>query len=369
MQGEQHKQRGTTDWRHLAAAGMYQSGMLRAFQALSRHCEYASDNGVAERFRRVRKPKYVVLGYHSVGTTGFPLYCRLPRKVFAGQMRHIKRHYRVLSLCEMVEELQDSSSQRQGVVVTFDDGYLGTYTEAFPILREYGIPATVYVTAGSVESGEVPWYDRIFSRFQRAPSEVIVNLDSERSFRLTDFASRVEAATATVLYLRTLPDEERQQWCDSFERAIPVPDSELQGSMMSWDQVREMRQAGISIGCHTVSHPVLSRLSPEVLRQELVESKSLIEDRVDGVVDDFAFPFGKSRDCGTIGSKVLSALGFRTAVTTILGVNQPNTDRFRLRRMVQGDEPSIAMFAFRLQRLFFCPADEESAGLSLASGT
>ena len=60
------------------------------------------------------------------------------------------------------------SAQDQSVVVTFDDGYLGTYTDAFPVLKEYGIPATVYLIAGSVESGELAWYDQIFLRFQRA---------------------------------------------------------------------------------------------------------------------------------------------------------------------------------------------------------
>ncbi len=368
MQGKDQQRLASADWRHMVAAGLYQSGLLRAFQAVSRHCEYASDNGGGERFRRVRKPKYVVLGYHSVGTRGFPLYCRLPRQVFAEQMKYIRRHYRVLSLRQMVEELQNSSAQGQGVVVTFDDGYLGTYTDAFPVLKEYGVPATVYLIAGSVETGDLAWYDRIFLGFQHASSEVNVTLDVPRTFLLTDFASRVDAATAVVTYLRTLPDEGRQRWCRSFEGAIPVPHAELYGSMMNWDQVREMRHAGISIGCHTATHPVLSRLTPDALQREVAESKCLIENRLDAMVEDFAFPFGKPRDCGTIGAKLLSSLGLRTAMTTIVGTNQPGTDRFRLRRMVQGEELSIAMFAYRLQRLFFHPVDEELTATSSSAG-
>jgi Polysaccharide deacetylase len=284
-------------------------------------------------------------------------------------MRYIKRHYRVVSLRQMIEELQELRSQQvQSVVVTFDDGYLGTYTEAFPVLKEYAIPATVYLTAGAVESGELAWYDRIFLRFQRAAKEVNITLDTQRSFRLTDFASRVDAATTVVLYLRTLPDEERHRWCECFENAIPVPRNELCGSMMNWEQVREMRQAGISIGCHTLTHPVLSRLDPDNLQRQVADSKRLIENRLDAGVEDFAFPFGKPRDCGTVGAELLSALGFHTGMTTILGVNQPHTDVFRLRRMVQGDEFSVAMFACRLQRLFFHPVDEELTPASVATG-
>src|SRR5271166_48364 len=118
MQGEDQERPEIPDWRHMVASGSYQSGLLRAFQAFSRHCEYASDNGGGERFRRVRKQKYVVLGYHSVGTRGFPLYCRLPRRVFAEQMRYIKRHYRIISLRQMIEELEDGNGKGQSIVVT-----------------------------------------------------------------------------------------------------------------------------------------------------------------------------------------------------------------------------------------------------------
>ena len=368
MQVEEEKQLETDDWRHRIASGLYQSGLLRAFQAVSRRYEYASDNGGGEHLRRVRKAKYIVLGYHSVGTGGFPLYCRLPKRVFAEQMRYIKRHYRVVSLRQMMEDLEDLNPLGQGVVVTFDDGYLGTYTDAFPVLKEYAIPATLYLTAGLVESGALAWYDQIFLRFQRAPSEMTITLEGEQTLRLTDFASRVEAATTAVLSLRQLPDEQRQQWCASLEKALPVPSTELYGSMMNWDQAREMCQAGISFGCHTMTHPVLSRLTADAVPREVAESKRLIERRLDTKVDDFAFPFGKPKDCGPIGTGVLSALGFRTAMTTILGINGPETDRFRLRRMVQGDEPSTAMFAYRLQRLFFRPVDEELTAAASGAG-
>jgi len=359
VQAEHQKQLAPGDWRHVVAACLHRTGLLRAFQSVSRHCELAFDNGGSERFRRVRKAKYVVLGYHSVGADDFPLYCRLPKRVFAEQMRYIRRNYRVLSLRQMLEELENPGAQGQCVVVTFDDGYLGTYTDAFPVLKEYGIPATVYLIAGSVESGELAWYDRIFLQFQKAASDLTVPLDTESHFQLTDLRSRVDAATTVVSYLRTLPNEERQQWCESMEKAMPLRFGELRGSMMSWDHVREMRDAGICFGSHTMTHPAVSRLTPDDLRREVSDSKWLIENRLDVEVYDFAFPFGRPRDCGTIGAEVLSSLGLRSAMTTILGINEPTVDRFRLRRMVQGEDRSIAMFAYRLQRLFFRPSYEE----------
>jgi peptidoglycan/xylan/chitin deacetylase (PgdA/CDA1 family) len=347
------------DWRHRLADGMYQTGLLDAFQVVSRCCELGGDGG-GKRLQRVRKPKYVVLGYHNVGESGLPLYCRLSKRIFAEQMSYIKRHYRVISLAQMVEELRDPPPREQSVVVTFDDGYAGTYSGAFPVLKAYGIPATVYLTAASIETGEAPWYDRIFLQLQQAAPRVVLPLAVDVLFQLNDFESRVEAAATVVMYLRSLPDDDRRRWCESLDRIVTLTyPSKIQGAMMNWEQIREMQAAGISFGCHTMTHPVLSRLDPDAMRAEVVDSKRLIENRLDMHVSDFAFPFGKPRDCGTIGASTLQEFGLKTAMTTIVGVNQPGADLFRMRRMVQGNEVSLSMFAYRLQRLFFHPVDEE----------
>lgn len=118
MQDEDQRVAETADWRHMVAAGLCQTGLVRAFQAVSRHYEYGSNNGGGQHLRRVQKAKYVIIGYHSVGTHGFPHYCRLPRRVFAEEMRYIKRRYRVLSLRQMMEEPEDPKvpSERRGYV-------------------------------------------------------------------------------------------------------------------------------------------------------------------------------------------------------------------------------------------------------------
>ena len=340
--------------------GLYQSGVLRAFHSFSHRYEVEADARGGRCLRKVRRAKYVVLGYHRVGTGGVPFYCTLEQKVFAEQMQYIKRHYRVLSVKQMAEELKDPGARGQGVVVTFDDGYVGTFTEAFPLLQKYDIPATVYLTAGAIETGEIAWYDRIFLRFQRAGSYLRLALDTPREFRLSSYAARIDAAAEVVTYLRSVSDEQRLRWCAKFEEAIPLGAEDLRGAMMSWQQVRAMHQAGVSFGAHTMTHPVASRLRPEVLKQEVCESKRLIEDRLTDSVADFAFPFGKPQDCGTVGAAFLQPLGFRTALTTIVGVNTSGADAFRLRRMNIGGDCTVATFALALQSLFFSSWDEES---------
>jgi peptidoglycan/xylan/chitin deacetylase (PgdA/CDA1 family) len=346
--------------------GLYQTGMLRAFHNFSQSYELAAEGAESGRLRRVHKAKYLVLGYHRVGTEGPPLYSTLPQAAFAAQMRYIKRRYRVISVREMAAELQDPNAQGQAVAVTFDDGYAGTFTEAFPVLHDYGVPASVYLTGDAIESGQIPWYDRIFLRFQRAEPVLRLVLDDPHTFELRSRTARLDAAEKVVMYLRTLPDEERRTWCAELERMLPLRTDDLLGAMLTWEQIRKMQRGGITFGAHTMTHPVISRLSSELVHEEVWNSKRLIEQRLNTAVDEFAYPFGKSRDCGTTATATLKQLGFTTALTTIVGINQPGGSLYRLRRLVVDNDTSIARFALQLHRLFFHPIDEEQLASAVA---
>ena len=346
-------------WKTAITLGLYKTGALRAIHNLSHYYEIADEGDGRLHLQRVRRGRYLILAYHRIGTNGAPLYSKLPQSAFAAQMRFLRQRYRILSVKEMVEELQDPAAQGRAVVITFDDGYAGTYTEAFPVLRDYQIPATIYLTAGAIETGELSWYDKIFLQFQRASTNLTLELDAPRSFTLNTDAARLQAAEVVVTYLRTIPDDERQQWCARFDKLIPLPVDDLRGAMLTWDDIRMMRSAGITFGAHTMTHPVVSRLLPGRMRDEIAGSKNLIEERLNEGVHEFAFPFGKSRDCGTAAPELLKELGFVNAVTTMVGINRPGGNLYRLRRVVVGNDTSIASFALNLHRLFFCPWDEE----------
>ena len=349
-------------WKQAVTESLYRTGALRVVQRLSQSYELRPNVGHRPHWRRVRTAKYAILTYHRVGTEGVPLYCTLPNQTFERQMRYIATNYRVLSIGEMVAELSGQEKSGQAVAITFDDGYLGTYLEAYPILRKYNLPVTVYLSTCAIETGEALWYDRIFLCFQKAPSQLTIKLDTPRTYSLKTFADRIEAAAGVVMYLRSLPDGERQAWCREFDARIPLKSEDTRGAMMTWEQAREMQKGGVDFGAHTMTHPVVSRLQTEDLRRELSESKRLIEQRLNSPVDSFAFPFGKSLDCGYGINHILTSCGFRSAMTSIVGINEPGVDLFRIRRLGVESSPNIAHFAFQLQRAFMYPEDEELTG-------
>jgi len=343
------------EWREGIAQGLYHSGLLRLMQSFSGSFQLQFVQGSSwPRWQRVTTPKYVILCYHRIGTGGVPFYSELPTELFEAQMCYLKKRFRLFSLEEVCRGLQDPASADFGVAVTFDDGYRDTYTNAFPILQRYQIPATVFLTVDSIETGQVAWYDRIFLILQVLSAGTLeLELDRPRQFELSSREARIVTALEIVSLLRTLPDRRRRECCTDLEKRVKLPQKELANRMLDWHQVQTMKRAGISFGSHTMTHPVVSRLTPVEMEKELTESKRILETKLDCPVLDFAFPFGKLEECGLeITSPVMSRCGYRSAATTELGVNTRAMNTFALYRAQIGGERNLAMFAFRLHQLF-----------------
>ncbi len=345
--------------RRIVAHGLYRTGLLRAAERLAEtHELYRVAGSRLPRLRPSVGPKFGILCYHRVGTEGVPLFSRLEPKVFEAQMRYVKKYYRVVPLRQLCCELQDARPVEPTLAITFDDGYRDVYSYAFPVLQKYQIPATIYLIGRCMETGEVPWYDRIFVGLRLTADSVFeADLDTPRRFQLSSGAARAAAAWEIICYLRTLPDRIRREWCVAFERRFRISERELADRMLTWEQVRTMQRSGVHFGAHTMTHPCVSRLDTTGLQDELLRSRQLLENALQTTVVDFAYPFGKLDDCGLVAEQFLALSGYSSAVTTMEGMNFPGTNLLRLRRVQIGDDSSVAMFAFRVSLKFLEAAE------------
>lgn len=335
----------------LAAHAAYRTGVLSLVQSFSRRFEIArSSAGRIAGLKDVTGPKFAIICYHRVGSGGVPFYSGLDPRIFEAQIRFLSRAYRIVSLDDLCDELDSGGPKGQAVAITFDDGYRDVYTCAYPVLRRYKVPATVYLTGSAIESGEISWYDRIFALAMFCRADVL-ELDGVGSFNLSTPESRLRAATQIVTTLRAYPNRLRVAACSALEAQAKLPGQETANRMLSWTQVREMQESGISFGAHTMDHPVVSRLTSSERWHELAESKRLLEERLQKPAVHFAFPFGMPADIDPETCLLLPQCGYRSAVSTVWGVNTPQTDRFLLRR-IGGEEPSLSVFAARLRWLF-----------------
>jgi peptidoglycan/xylan/chitin deacetylase (PgdA/CDA1 family) len=340
--------------RELAARAALALGGVRVSEILGHHIEFCRPAGdFVPRYCRAAQSRFAMLCYHRVGQGGVPLFSGLPALVFEAQMNYLRRHYRVVPLYQALSEMSDRRSAAPTVVVTFDDGYADLYTHAFPVLQRHEIPAMIFLTVGAIESGEVAWYDRVFVAFQAAHGALLeLPTNPPLIMSLGTPEERLHSAVKFISLMRKLPAAEQRACCTKLESIVSLPRKSIADRMLSWEQIRHMQAGGVSFGAHTMTHPVVSRLTEQELYWELGESKRILEDRLQRPVLDFAFPFGKSDECGDAAVKCLASLGFRSAATTIEGLNRPAMSPFALRRVSFCEDASLAIFAVRLARLF-----------------
>ncbi|HVI09866.1 MAG TPA: GNAT family N-acetyltransferase [Candidatus Binatia bacterium] len=298
--------------------------------------------------RRRSQPVCHILQYHRVNDDHDPFLGGLPAGAFRAQMRHLAAHFPFLTLDQLARG-EFPGGHKFYVAVTFDDGYRDNFLCAFPVLKELGIPATIFLATGYVNSGDLPWYDQVRLAFKLSvqPGIFLPGLTSA-PLPLNNRSERVQAAENTLHWLRGLPQNEWQSAVAELYRALRVPtELKLPNQMLSWDDVRQMSRHNISFGAHTVTHPVLSRISTLDLDREIAGSKRAIEDRLQTPVSHFAYPFGQPLDFNSTAKRSVINAGFKTAVTTVWGLNGPNEDRFELKRFSPW-ETNIAEFKIKL---------------------
>ncbi len=198
------------------------------------------------------------------------------------------------------------------------------YELAFPLLRKYGLSATFFLASGFLDGRRVSWWDEIAWMAHRAGSEARhvaavpggVTPPTGSSLLPTGISFTASSRDATVAELvdryKALPDGDGERFLEEFAEVSGsgrCGASNAEGLWMSWEMAREMRDAGMSIGGHTVSHPVLARLSVERQREEIAGCAQRLSEELGVAMRWFAYPVGSRgtftpltrmilRDCG-----------------------------------------------------------------------
>ena len=343
---------GSADWLWKAAANCYFHFRLPALaQPLRQQYQFTVlPNGrwPKRALERRREPAGRILCFHRVNDEKDPFSPAMSTRLFDQEMRFLSRHYRVVSLRELLSLLAGGSSEPV-IAITLDDGYQDNFHNAFPILQRYKLPATIFLTTGGIDGAEPLWFEQLAQVIKRTAQESIdLEMDLPRRFWMRTPAERLESNDRLFGLLRTMPDSERRQWLDCIFRQLGVvAENDFGNRMLTWDQIRLMQTEGITFGGHTVTHPFLSRLTPEQVAWEIGECKRRIEEELQTPANYFAYPNGRKEDFGEWNKAMLREAGYQAAVTTIWGVNYPSTDCMELRRGGPW-ETSQALFACKL---------------------
>jgi peptidoglycan/xylan/chitin deacetylase (PgdA/CDA1 family) len=289
------------------------------------------------------------LAYHRVSDTCDSFLPPMSIKKFETQMTYLATHCNVLSLDEAVERIKAQDVPDGAVVVTFDDGYADNYIHAFPILKRLSIPATIFLPTDVIGTGRVLWHDQVFSALSKSKVPLIKGFPENGSrFSLGTLEDRRHAQDAILLYIRSLDVSRRNHEIGRLFALLDISmNLESPRIYLDWSEVKAMQSYRIGFGSHTVSHPILSLLSEAEAREEVLESKRLMEKILGIRVKSFAYPSGRRQDFSETTKALLRESGYECAVTMIHGTNSVGTDLFEMRR-TQYQDGNPHMFGARL---------------------
>ena len=213
------------------------------------------------------------------------------------QLAYLTRHYEIIPLNTLVECLENGRPvPERSVVLTFDDGFRDNLTNAFPILQKHHAPATIFVVTGSLTHGDLPWSQRLGYLFQHTSERVLNHpLAGAEGLELSTEADRRAAYQAVKRPISRMGREPRDAAIAEIANLLRVEPP--RDRMLSWDDARDLLAAGIEIGAHTYSHPLLAQMEPEEARWELRKSREDLKAYLGVEHPSFCFP-GGSRSPG-----------------------------------------------------------------------
>lgn len=292
-----------------------------------------------------------VLIFHRVLPRQDPLF---PDEMFVSRFDSVcdwlANWLEVLPLDQAVRQLQDGRLPARAACITFDDGYADNCQVALPILQRHGLVASFFVSTGFIDGGRM-WNDSIIEAV-RACKKDVLDLDGLGlgHFPLDTLDMRRAAIPALIEQIKYRPVDERLALVASLAATaeVELPDD----LMLTSDEVRALHDAGMQIGAHTVSHPILARLSDQHARQEICDSKSHLESLLGTRVGLFAYPNGKpGEDYAPRTVELVRELGFDAAVSTEWGTSRLGDDIFQLRRFSPWDSGKLRYGARLLRNL------------------
>lgn len=336
------------------ATGLYGSGLLGFYNRLK------------------GMPFGVIVNYHNIKTPVMREEAALPAMyvhpdTFEMHVRYLAEHYQVVSMRELVMwKTRARRGSKPWCAITFDDGWRDNYDYALPILKKYGLPATVFISTDFIGSERAPWFYELLRCFpvlsDRVDDGRIDASDlSERG--MTDILkrwvqlpglSRMGAVDRIMEELKALPGPVLDEVVERLMGLIADRGGAVgEGAplMLSWDQVREMGRSGIEIGSHGVRHWILTLLSPAQLHSELVESKKAIEEQLGHPVHGFAYPNGTYSD--DVAHRIRAA-GYEYGCTIWPGYVEPSSNPYTLNRLLMhnGNTYTTPLFACHMAGLF-----------------
>ena len=311
----------------------YYSGILHLYAALK------SLFGVRE---------VAVLMYHRIvgeEHTGEPNIVNVKLHRFRSHIEYLSTKYHIISFAELQALCNQSGSiPKRSVIITFDDGYEDNYRLAYPILRDNNATATIALTTGCIGGKEMFWWDKV----AHSISNTNVASISHKNLGTISLQNRERATRMVQARLKKLRDDVKNQTLLDILKQLQVPIPEVRNRFLTWEQIVEMSNNNISFAVHTVNHPILTRISFNDAKREIIESRKEIESKIGRKITVFAYPNGGAEDMSEEIDDFLIKEGFHFILTTRYGTNRINPNIVFINRIGIEHDDDLVLFKLKL---------------------
>lgn len=340
-----------------------------AVSSLLRHAVYPAMSRTGMFARRVGEGEVCVVTYHGVLPVGWaaidsPIEGTLVSAAqFRRQLRFLKSRYNLISPEALHSWLKERTSlPPRAVLLTCDDGLLNVLTDMVPILLEEGVRCLFFVTGASLEDApESLWYEELHRMLDDAPGDAStafgfddVRKDSLTTKKLDEFWRELMQQLSALdgsrrkEALRSL----RTQWRLPVDWQMYDPEDTKavrRYRLINSSELSQLVAAGMTVGAHTLSHPLLPKMSAELSEEEIRDCKVRLEACLQREVWALAYPFGYEGSASVREMTMAEAAGFACAFLNCGGgLSSRTSPRFALPRAHVTSEMDLPEFEAHL---------------------
>lgn len=241
------------------------------------------------------RKKPLILMYHRITDEA---YCAgLAPAEFEKHLDYVRKHFRVVPISQLLHEVASNQVKPYTLALTFDDGHADFFHCAWPLLQQFKLPASLYVTTGFIDGDCWLWPDLLkYIIIHNQQDTINIPGTGQVAANNNNFISNWHKLGD---YCLTLDTEERKRFLNTLARqcVVEIPSSPVPPfASVNWDQLRSMCAQGLNVGSHTVTHPILSKLDYTCIEQELSQSAARIKEQLNLTAKGLCYPNGRLID-------------------------------------------------------------------------
>lgn len=294
--------------------------------------------------RVVRKKEFFIISYHRIINKGkeFKFYediINTDLDDFNKQIEYLVNNFHIISFNELYDVIWENKNLEENLlIITFDDGYKDFYNNVIPILNKHDVKATLFLTSHFASNITLGWWEKIAYMIKTTEKEYIDLPNINMRFN-TESNSLDHNVIKIVDKIKYYDGDKKKYVIDEVEKQseVYVDESELSKTLyLNWGELKKLKKYKVEFGSHSLTHSILTKLNDEQLKSELIDSKKIIEEKLDVNVNTFCYPNGRSRDYNDDIIRMLKESGYLSSVTLQFGSNpliKNNFDIYSLKRI------------------------------------